>query len=201
MPKMFLDIETIPADESQLKVLEEIYSGEKNRGKKVGTFEEFIESTGLDGTFGRIFCISYALDDEPVQCLCEREKEMLKKFWEIAEGVELFVGFNLFDFDLRFIYQRSIINGVEPTKDLPFRRYCNFPIYDIMHEWVKWNFYGKISLDKLAKALGIPSSKKGIDGSMVAEYVRKGKHKEVCEYCDRDVEVTRKIYKKMIFEE
>jgi len=102
---------------------------------------------------------------------------------------------------LRFIYQRSVILGVKPSKDLNFARYRNFPIYDIMCEWSKWNLQNKISLHALSKVLGIPSPKEGeIEGKDVAKAYQDGRIKEICQYCEKDVETTRKIYKKMIFE-
>jgi len=104
------------------------------------------------------------------------------------------------DFDLRFIYQRSIILGVKPTKELGFARYRNSPIYDVMYEWSKWSTQSKISLDTLAKALGIPSSKGGeVEGKNVFKAYEEGKIDLICKYCEADVEVTRKIYHKMTF--
>lgn len=204
MKKLFLDIETLPAEELQHGVLEEIYKKKTSEGKKVAlTFESFLKNTAFDGTFGRIFCISVAVNDEPAKCLSGDEKKILEDFWDIAKDVDLFVGHNIFDFDLRFILQRSVILGVKPTKtdrELSFARYRNEPIFDTMYEWSKWNTYNKISLDMLARALGLPSPKEGeLDGSRVYEYYKKGKFDEICNYCNADVEVTRQIYKKMTF--
>lgn len=202
MNKLFLDIETLPAKEDQHELLKEIHEKKTNDGKKVKELLEFIADTSFDGAFGRICCISYAINNEPVQCISGDEKEILEKFWNIARNIDLFIGFNIMDFDLRFIYQRSIILRVRPSKELIFARYRNFPIYDVMKEWAKWNMLSNISLHVLAKALGLPSSKEGeIEGKDVAQAFKDGRIKEICEYCDKDVEVTRKIYKKMIFEE
>jgi predicted PolB exonuclease-like 3'-5' exonuclease len=201
MKILFLDIETLPAEEGNKKVLMELYKRKKKRGNTtMGTFEEFLESTGLDGSFGRICCISYGLNDESIKTIYGDEKEILVNFWEVAKNVNLFVGFNVMDFDLRFIYQRSIIFGVKPTQDLSFARYRNNPIYDVMHEWSKWSNLGRTSLHGLSKALGVASPKEGdIEGKDVAKAYADGRLKEICEYCERDVEATRKIYKKMMF--
>lgn len=203
MNKLYFDIEILPAPDDLHKILKEIYQGKVEDGKKCPTtVEEFIEQTGFDGAFGRIACIGYAMNEEPAKTFSGDEKEMLINFWELANSVDIFIGFNIFDFDLRFIYQRSIILGVKPTKELSFARYRNFPIYDEMYEWSKWNMQSKISLDTLAKALGIPSSKGGeVEGKNVAGAYKEGKIDLICKYCEEDVEVTRKIYKKMIFSE
>lgn len=200
MPKLFFDIETLPAEERDYKKLKEVYDRKvkKGMGTKLGSFEDFVESTSLDGTWGKVLCIGYAIDDGLVQCLSGEEKEIIKNFWEIAKKVDLFVGFNVIDFDLRFLVQRSIILGVKPSVDISFRRYVSNPVYDVMWEWTKWG--NRISLDELARALGIPSSKGELDGSQVHEYYKKGKIEEITKYCGNDVEVTRKIYKKINFE-
>lgn len=201
MNKLYLDIETLPAADEMREILKDIYN-RKRKGKYTPkTFEEFVESTGLDGSYGRIACISYAVNNEPIKTLVGDEKKLLLDFWEIAKNADLFIGFNLMDFDLRFIYQRSIILGIKPSKDLSFARYRNFPIYDIMCEWSKWNLQNRISLHALSKVLGVPSPKEGeIEAKDVAQAYKDGRIKEICEYCEKDVETTRKIYKKMIFE-
>lgn len=202
MTKLFFDIETLPAEEQKHEILREIHQKKVEDKKKVPeSFEEYLEATNFDGAFGRIACISYAINDEPVKTLSGDEAKMLYDFWEVAKNVNLFVGFNVMDFDLRFIYQRSIIFNVQPTVDLNFARYRNYPIFDLMYEWSKWNQQSKISLDVLAKALGLPSSKGGeVEGKNVAQAFLDGKIDQICYYCEQDVELTRKIYKRMIFE-
>lgn len=201
MNKLYLDIETLPAGEEMREILKDIYSRKRKSKYTPRTFEEFVESTGLDGSYGRIACISYAINDEPVKTLFGDEKKLLLDFWQIVKNADLFIGFNLMDFDLRFIYQRSVILGIKPSKDLSFARYRNFPIYDIMCEWSKWNLQNRISLHALSKVLGVPSPKEGeIEAKDVAQAYKDGRIKEICEYCEKDVETTRKIYKKMIFE-
>jgi predicted PolB exonuclease-like 3'-5' exonuclease len=138
---------------------------------------------------------------------------MLKEFWEIVNSISSpsynsnypdhgvqFIGHNVMDFDLRFIYQRSIINKIKPAYDLSFARYRSYPIFDTMKEWVQWSM-NSVGLEHLALALGIPSPKDGIDGSQVYTFYQKGKIKEIAEYCQRDVETTRAIYKRMTFQD
>lgn len=199
---LYLDIETLPAEKELHSILSEIHQKRVSDGKIVKELEAFLADTTFDGAFGRIACISYALNHDAVQTLCGTEEEMLREFWQIAVTTDLFVGFNIIDFDMRFIYQRSIIKRVRPTRDLTFARYRSNPMFDLMYEWSKWNQSNKISLDSLAKALGIPSSKGGkVEGKDVAKAWEDGRIKEICEYCEKDVEVTRKIYKKMTFSE
>jgi DNA polymerase elongation subunit (family B) len=211
MKTLFLDIETIPADESKHEVLAYLYERKQEKKRKkdgVGEgdsapfdaedFEQFLLSTSFDGAFGRILCIGYAFDDEPTKALAGDEREILARFWELARDANLFVGHNVMDFDLRFIYQRSVVCGIQPSVQLNFARYRSSPMYDTMKEWVKWSF-NNVGLEHIALALGIPTPKEGIDGSQVFDFYKAGKLDEIVEYCKRDVETTRKVYKRMTF--
>jgi predicted PolB exonuclease-like 3'-5' exonuclease len=81
-------------------------------------------------------------------------------------------------------------------------RYRSRTIYDTMCEWSQWSWKGRVSLDRLAKALGLQSSKEeGIDGSRVYDYFCAGCDEEIADYCMRDVELVRQIYRRMNFEE
>lgn len=212
MKKLFFDIETLPAEESKHEALRYLY--EKKKGKKGGaltTFEEFVGNTSFDGAYGRVFCIAVAVDDGEIQYFCnpDNEKKTIEQFWQVAAGVDLFVGHNIMSFDLRFLMQRSIVLGVKPSwqteemrapKYLGFARYRNSPIFDTMQEWVNWDYSKSPSLEHVALALDIPTPKDGIDGSQVHSFYKAGKIQEICDYCKRDVDVTRRIYKRMMFQ-
>ena len=199
--KMFLDIETLPADEKDKETLLDIYTRKSEKSKRdTGTFEEYLENTGFDGSFGRICCFGYAVEDDPAKSFDGDEAQMLRDFWSAAAGIDLFIGFNIIDFDMRFIYQRSIIQEIKPTKLLSFARYRCEPMYDVMWEWIRWGSTPKPSLHALAKALGLKSPKEGgIEGKDVAKAFLDGRIKEIRKYCEADVEVTREIYKRMTF--
>jgi len=196
MVKLFLDIETLPGDESLRREL-------ANRVKS-DRLERTYRETALRGHLGRILCIGY-IKDSPYGLnegiFTGEEPEILTQFWNLARDVDLFVGFNIFDFDLKFIIQRSVVHGVKPTKELSFARYRSDPIYDVMWEWAKRDRGDRVSLDEIAKALGLESSKERLegDGSKVYDYYKEGRLQEIYEYCQADVRVTRQIYIKMNF--
>lgn len=211
---LYLDIETLAADESKYEALRYLYERKlekKRKNKEMSDeviiedekagFDAYVKGTSFDGGFGRILCIAYAINDNPIQIICnpDNEAKTLQRFWEVAKDVNLFVGHNVMDFDLRFIYQRSIVLRIRPSRNLSFARYRSEPIYDTMKEWVKWAYNSNVGLEHLALSLGIPTPKEGIDGSQVSDFYKAGKIKEICEYCQRDVETTRAIYRKMNF--
>jgi len=112
------------------------------------------------------------------------------------------VGHNLVGFDLRFLLQRYIVNGIKPHPVINVaanpRTSWNDAVYDTM---VKFAGYGKtISLDKLCMALGVPTPKGDMNGSMVGQYVADGRIEEVVAYCKRDVTATKEVYKRMTFQ-
>jgi hypothetical protein len=201
MKKLFLDIETLPASPDKHRVLQALHQKRIDAGKNPGDFERYLERTSLDGTWGRIACISFGVDDGPAESLCGDEVNILRTFWDVATGIDLFVGFNILDFDLRFIYQRSIIQCVSPSRELSFARYRQAPIYDVMREWQRWD-RSYITLDALALALDLPTSKGGeIEGKNVSQAFEDGRIGEICRYCEADVELTRAIYYRMTFHE
>ncbi|MBX4200007.1 ribonuclease H-like domain-containing protein [Candidatus Parcubacteria bacterium] len=225
--KLYFDIETLPADgvhEKTLRLLHEKKVTKKQKrdpAVEAQTFEEFWDGTGTDGTYGRICCIGFAMNDDRVEAISgpENERKMLIQFWDIAAKADLLVGHNIRDFDLPFIMQRSVILGVKPTwkitiepgeskfrlppgvKFLDFARYTSCPVYDTMWEWSHWvDKWNNKSIEHIALALGIPTPKEGIDGSQVNEFFKAGKLEDICNYCKRDVETVRAVYKRMIFE-
>jgi len=193
MTRLIFDIETIPSEREKRAMVEEII-----KKKRDNSFER----TALDGNFGRIFCIGYIKEPpktEGASIIKGNEREILTQFWKLAEDVDLFIGHNIMDFDLRFIYKRSIIHGIRPSKELNFARYRQEPIYDTMKEWEKWAILDKTSLDTLAKIFGFATSKDEMCGSDVYKKYLNKEYDEIYKYCKKDVELTRKIYYKMNF--
>ena len=194
MKIFFFDIETIPTEQSlrDSGVLE---------AQLLLDQAEIIKKLSLSAATARILCLAYAIEPEPnspVEVLHGEEAEIIRIFWRLAGDCHLFVGHNILDFDLRFIYQRSIIHQIKPSRDIPLARFRNNPVYDTMHEWSQWG-REHVSLDRLARALGIPSPKESLDGSKVYPYYCAGNLAEIYEYCKRDVETVRQVYRRLTF--
>jgi predicted PolB exonuclease-like 3'-5' exonuclease len=191
---LYFDIETVPTDQSL-----------KEHGLLEAQIQideaEIIKKLSLSAATAKIICLGYAIEPSltnTVDVLEGEEIDIIKNFWKLAADSNLFVGHNILDFDLRFIYQRSVIHQIKPSRDIPFSRFRNAPIYDTMHEWSKWG-REHTSLDALAKALGIPSPKENLDGSKVYPYYRAGRLGEIIAYCKRDVDSVRQIYHRLTF--
>jgi len=175
------------------------------------TAEQQYRATSFDGRFGHIAVIGYAMNDEPVSTLYGNpldphdERSILKAFYGwvgqqamAVRGVPItFVGHNVVDFDLRFMFQRSVMTGIQPHPCIPLDpKPWSETVYDTMTRWA--GARGRVSMASLCEAFGM-DGKGDIDGSKVWDYIQAGKIKEVAEYCAADVERTRAFYKRMTF--
>ena len=169
--------------------------------------DEAWRKTSFDATQGQILMIGMALDGEDPVTYQGSERDILGAFYarlsEIHKsenfGLPTFVGHNLIDFDLPFIYRRSVILGIQPQAIFPIMpsRYSD-RVYDTMTQWA--GFGGRIKLDLLARSLDV-GSKGDIDGSMVYDYYAAGRIDEIAEYCKSDVRMTRRVWERMTFQE
>ena len=199
--KLFFDLETIPAADDLREAATE---SERNKWKNRDFAEDdeaLYRASALSGNFGRIFCIGYAFDNNPTQVIKGKERDILIKWWGIAARATKFIGHNIINFDIPFLYKRSIVHRCSPSQMLPIKNFETDNIYDTDKQWNRWVYQSSIKLHHLAITLGLPSSKDGgIDGSQVYDFYLKGQHQQIYDYCKRDVELTRKIYKRMTFE-
>ncbi len=111
----------------------------------------------------------------------------------------ILTGFNVKGFDMPFLMKRMIINGIEPSPiiDVANEKPWNVTALDLMELW-RGTSFGNSSLLSVATALGLPSPKDGIDGSMVSEAFWNGRIKEISAYCVRDTETVLNIYRKLV---
>ncbi len=178
--------------------------------KKPAAVEEAWRKTSFDGAHGHICVVGLAFDDEPAQAIYSDEwhadeaQVLQDLFARLNARIEQrpnvrprFVGHNLVEFDLRFLFQRCVVLGVKPSPHIPFAaKPWDDGVYDTM---LRWGARAGGSLDKITKALGL-GGKGDIDGSKVWDYVRDGRITEVADYCKSDVELTRSLYKRMTFQ-
>jgi hypothetical protein len=173
--------------------------------------DQAVRKTGLDGSFGRVCVVGIAVNDEPPQMLFSDtdEKSVLialnSALTKAVVGNEFtctFIGHNIVSFDLRFLVQRFIVNGIRPCVSLArasqAKPWDADKVYDTMTQWAGNG--GRISLDRLCRALSIESPKGDITGATVYDAVLAGRIHNVAEYCERDIEATREVFKRMTFQ-
>lgn len=240
MTALYLDIETIPTQRDDVRdylsgslrdelmqAMEAVcapanykdadkiaeYCAAKKKALQDGFAQELqkkVEATGLDGSFGQVFCIGWAIGDEGVTTaygMNERHalESLSRGLTEISPN-EVFnttvIGHNVSAFDLRFLSQRFIVNGIRPplviSRAAQAKPWESEKVFDTMVQWA--GVGGRISLERLCLALSLPSPKGELDGSKVWQWVQDGKHEEVARYCERDVDAVRKVHQRMTFQ-
>jgi predicted PolB exonuclease-like 3'-5' exonuclease len=224
--KLFIDIETIPTQREDIKTDIRFNISAPANYTKPETIAKWIEEnaetefdkqyrkTALDGLLGEIVSIAWAVEDNEPQVLFrvagESEADLLRAFFEDLQlltdknsqriNITQWIGHYITGFDLRFIWQRCVVNQVKPTVKIPYNaKPWDDCVFDTKVEWSGTGQYsGKSSLDALCKAFGL-EGKGDIDGSKVWDYYQAGRIREIAEYNKEDVIKARKIYNKFNF--
>jgi len=223
--KVYVDLETIPqqpeneakkviaetikepATMSKPETISQWHAGEgKYAGVKEKAIEDQYRNTSFDGSKGEIISIAWAVEDGEVKNISRNldrpESDILDMFFyllntDLDKRKPYFIGHYISGFDLKFLFQRAVINNIDPGFDLKQDAKHGSQIYDTM---IAWAGYGnRISQDNLCKALGIEGKPNDIDGSKVWQFVKEGNVERVAEYNKDDVEKVREIYKRMNF--
>lgn len=210
---LYLDIETIGT--SDPAVIERVTAGIKPPAnyKKPEAIEkwwaedgeaakaEAVAKTSFDGTYGKIVCIGFAFEDSPPIAACgDDEAALITGFYdtvrERSEGRHVnVIGHNVVAFDLKFLWQRSVVHGIQPPACINFK----VKPWDSSDTMTMWSTDKKISLANLCAALGVQSPKGDLDGSKIAKAFADGEREKIATYCAGDVEAVRQCYRKMTF--
>jgi hypothetical protein len=227
MSTLYIDIETFGTEDAEIinwlreqikppanyskpetikKWIEENFDAELNNA---------IRKTALDALYGSIISIAWALDDEPVKCFLrergESESLLLSSFMSNLSDLKdnynnrvdrvVWCGHYISRFDLRFIWQRCVINRVEPTIRIPYdAKPWDDCIFDTQMEWTGGSsqYSGAIKLSAMSPIFGL--NKSDINGSMVHDMYLSGKYAEIVKYNKQDVEDVRILHKRMTFQ-
>lgn len=205
-PGNYKKAETIKAwydDPARDEELEEIYQ------KRVNEFRK----TALDPFAGQIFCIAWALEEEgvfeeDVRVIWDKDERALLLAFEVMlksydkklvdkMSVVRLVGFNIRNFDNTYLRLKSIKHKLPWLSSIfPTRRQAD-RIEDIMEMALvttRLTADKYVSQDKVAKFFGL-EGKGEIDGSNVYDYFKAEKYQEIADYCKKDVETVKKLYK------
>ena len=222
---LYLDLETIPAQRQWIK--DEITVSPPGNIKKPESIQKWhtehsekawIEKylkTSFDGSSGEICTIGYALNDDVAKAFQRSdlvtEGDILQEFFDTLadyarddhktpEQLSIqWIGHNVIAFDLRFLYQRCVINNIDTygIKVPVDARHGSKHVYDTMIAWQGWKAQSGGSLDRLCRLFGL-DGKGDMDGSKVWPMFQETRYKEIAEYCMHDVELTREVYKILI---
>jgi len=169
------------------------------------TAEEYYPlRAGIMAEFAKVVCISFGyfrtenagLQLRVKSFYSDNEKEILENFIKTLYQLHAInnkwclTGHNIKEFDVPFLCRRMLINGltIPPFMDFQNMKPWENPVTDTLHLWRFGDYKHYTSLKLLAAALGIPSSKDDIDGSMVGQVYWEEKNLErIATYCQKDV--------------
>ena len=128
------------------------------------------------------------------------EADLLTEFWEGATEYDTFVTFNGRAFDVPFLFHRSVVHRIKPSRELMKYRYLSqqsAPYHIDLQDELTW--YGAMtrrpSLHLFCRAYGIVSPKQdGIGGDDVAHLFQTKKFRDIALYNSRDVVATKELY-------
>jgi hypothetical protein len=183
--------------------------------------EDAYRRQALDATAGELCAIGFCTDDtEPASIVRQKEEpepEFLRRALAgIADLIDaagftgpdgrawpadaFFIGHNAGGFDLPFLWRRCIVRGVRPSFKLPTPSSREGKDYgDTMTAWA--GYRNTIGLDRLCRALGIPSPKAtGIDGGQVFDLWQAGDLDRIARYNCADVAAVRAIWHRLNWE-
>lgn len=216
---LFLDIETVPQYPDYNDMPEEwrqlwdTKSTSLLKYHEGQTNETLYPRAGIYAEFGKIICISCGVlqeadgqkkiilksfygDDE--KRLLHQFSEMLNK-WSAGEQ-KFLCAHNGKEFDFPYLCRRMIINNlpIPSLLNISGKKPWDVPHLDTLELWKFGDFKSFTSLNLLACALGIPTPKDDIDGSMVwAVYWKEKNLERIVTYCQKDVITVAQIYLRM----
>jgi uncharacterized protein YprB with RNaseH-like and TPR domain len=216
---LFLDIETVPqyADYHSLpkdwKELWDIKASYIIRNKESETVDSVYHRAGIYAEFGKIICIGCGFvtgEGEQKKITIksfhgDNEKLLLAEFcdmltkWAGKEQKSL-CAHNGKEFDFPYLCRRMIINDIciPSTLSIAGKKPWEVNHLDTLELWKFGDYKSYTSLNLLAHALGIPTSKDDIDGSMVwSVYWNDKDIPRIVTYCQKDVITLAQVFLKM----
>lgn len=175
--------------------------------------EKKYRQTALDGLFGEVVSIAWAIDDAEATVFWRDEsageRGLLQNFMaelaspEDRQGRRLtihrWVGHYISGFDLRFLWQRCVVNGVRPTLSIPLdAKPWDDRVFDTKLAWSGGGAHaGQAGLDAMALAFDLPNRAGG--GAQVYDHWLAGRYREIAEYNRQAVGNARELYRRMRF--
>ena len=222
----YFDIETIPTQNQS--IIDEIKKSITAPGNhtKPESIQKWLDEnleieadkkhrqTSFDGLHGEIISIAWAFDDENPEVLfrtkSDSEADLLNAFFEDITihkdqhgqriAITKWIGHYITGFDLRFLWQRCVINKVNPLIKIPHQaKPWDDQVFDTKVAWSGTSQYsGQSSLDAICKGFGY-EGKGEITGANVYDYWLAGEYEKIAEYNKDDVVKTRLLFKRMNF--
>ena len=171
--------------------------------------EAYLENAGIISTYGRIVCISFGyIDNEGNNKISsfygDDEQDIVNSFNNLLKKIETksfnLSGFRINHFDIPWLLHKLHKYGIEPANMIYLydKKPWDLRVVDMSDDW-KGKFAWAFSFDEMCYELDVVSPKDIINGSDVHKYYWSGKIEQIKTYCEKDVnssiEVSKKLYK------
>ena len=213
---LFLDIETV----SQYRSFDEVPDEWKGlwrhkaesllRDKQPATPEEIYGRSAIYAEFGKIICISCGIVSGPPadrklslkSFSGDDERTLLTGFADLLrkwapDHSKYLCAHNGKDFDFPYLCRRMIIHNVTipAVLNISGKKPWEVQHIDTMDLWKFGEYKSFVSLNLLARTLGIPTPKDDIDGSQVGDvYWAQRDLPRIVTYCQKDVITVAQVY-------
>jgi 3'-5' exonuclease len=218
--ELVIDIETAPVVRWQdLPPEQQHYLLERPRPFERG--ETADERLNLTPLYGKVVAIgTWLIADNRGCCLWEKPEEegwvekpeiadtcflggeaaLLDAFWKVvAKYPGRIVTWNGRAFDIPFLYLRSAVHGIRPSRNIMGTRY-SLNVHCDLFEVVTFfgaTRVGGYSLESYCHAFDLTNPKSELQGSDIAGIYEEGKIEEIASYCMGDVLATKELYKRL----
>lgn len=181
--------------------------------------EWYAARAGVMAEFGRVVCVSMAIFSGAAEkpglrlksVFGNDEKKILEEFIALLGSFQAagrnfcFAGHNIREFDIPFLCRRMIIHGLVIPDCMNFQNKKPWEVnmLDTFQHWRFGDYKNYTSLKLLAAALGLPSPKEELDGSMVSPLfwekdigIQIANLQKIAAYCEKDVITTANIIRR-----
>ena len=220
---VYIDIETIPSQRNESKEraaskvappanITKAETLAKWEAEKRPSLEEAEwRKTSLNGGWGELCCVCWAVEDGPVEeavrpTAGDSEAALLATLFDGLQDAQkayrgapvMWVGHNITGFDLRFLWQRAVVLGVSPGRIKLHKDAAPWSgrVIDTMHEWGGRRDF--VKLTELCEVLRIDVGHEDtIDGSQVWDRYQAGDFETILTHCRADVARVREVHKRI----
>ncbi len=165
-----------------------------------------MQGAALSAITGQVVAIGYrSYKGSAFDCVTEeqREADILRAFWQRYETMRQsdrhLVGFNIREFDIPYIAQRSIILGLRVPPTLLVQNKWLDPMFIDLRD--RWAFCGRPAgtLDQICKACGLGGKPDGVTGAMFATlYADPATRDQAMAYLENDLDMTHRLADRLI---
>lgn len=200
------DIETgpLPMDQLIARMPEfEAPDNYKNQDKIDAYIQEkeskWIEKAACDALTGEVLAIGF-LDEDGYTVIDQRdrdESQILMDTWNVftTHYTRRFIGFDIFRFDLPFLFRRSMIYGIQPPTVIRNQRYWDHRFIDLHEVYKCGNREQSIGLSELHRLLG--GEGKPESGADFHKWFRDEPAKAIA-YLKHDLDITAQVAERLL---